>query len=70
MIQAHRKAKMLVYLCTEYRIYKDVFLIVDQKCLFQHLFFSVAVLEHLTDHEDLNVLLNFWINEQAFIISF
>ena len=47
----------------------DVFLIVYQKCLFQH-FFSEAVLEYLTDHKDLHVLLNFWINERAFIILF
>ena len=33
-------------------------------------FFSGAVLEHLTDHKDSNMLLNFWINGQAFIVSF
>ena len=47
----------------------DVFLIVYQKCLFQP-FFSGAVLEHLTDHKDSNMLLNFWINRQAFINLF
>ena len=33
-------------------------------------FFSEAVLERLADHKDLNVLINFWINERAFIIFF
>ena len=33
-------------------------------------FFSGAFLEHLTDHKDLNLLVNFWINEQPFIILF
>ena len=32
-------------------------------------FFSGAVL-YMTDQKDLNMLLNFWINEQAFIILF
>ena len=32
--------------------------------------FSGAIVEHLTDHKDLNVFQNFWINEQAFMILF
>ena len=32
-------------------------------------FFSGALL-YMTDQKDLNMLLNFWINEQAFIILF
>ena len=46
-----------------------MFQIVYQKCLFQP-FFSGEVLEHLSGDDDLNVLLNFSINRQAFIIVF
>ena len=46
---------------------RDEFLIVYQKCLFQHFFFGSSVLEHLADHKDLKMLPNFWINGQAFI---
>ena len=40
------------------------------KMLISAIFFSGAVLEHLTDHKDSNMLLNFWINGQAFINLF
>ena len=34
------------------------------------IYFSGAILEQLTEHKDLHVLLNFWIHEQAFAILF
>ena len=33
-------------------------------------FLPGTVFEHLTDHKDLNLLINFWINERAFVILF
>ena len=33
-------------------------------------FFFQEVFEQLTDHKDLNLLINFWINERTFVILF
>ena len=47
----------------------DLFLKVYQKFLFQT-FFQGQFLSTLSDHKDLNMLLNFWVNEQDFMIHF
>ena len=47
----------------------DVFQIVYQKFLFQTIF-QGQFLSNLSDHKDLNMLLNFWVNEQDFMIHF